>query len=158
MYVNFHITPGLLFQTIAVEQLFSTKLRGKETSTKKSTSLSHSIRVPSLLPSSIENYNKTEVNKKIQACETLTIDRGLCIFLIKILKTVSVLFLNTLFGEVAFKSVAETILHHYYYCMLIKCMFRSRVEYFQSLIFLVFITLHVIALELNASIFKAAPK
>ena len=64
----------------------------------------------------------------------------------------------------SFKFLVETIRHHYY-CMLVKSfiwltrvwfhhMFRSRVEYFYSLIFFVFITSHIIALELNTSLFK----
>ena len=62
-----------------------------------------------------------------------------------------------------FKFVRE--IRHHYYCMLVNSfigltrvwfhhMFRSKVEYFYSLIFFVFITSHIIALELNTSLFK----
>ena len=41
-----------------------------------------------------KNHKKPEIDKKIQACETLKLKRDLCIFLVHLLKTVSILLIN----------------------------------------------------------------
>ena len=48
---------------------------GEAIATRTSTSLSHSLRVPSLLPH-CKNHKKPEIDKKIQAWETLTLTEG----------------------------------------------------------------------------------
>ena len=89
--------------------------------TRTSTSLSYSIRGPSLLPSPplYKNHKKTEVDKKIQACQTLVLTKRFVFSSCRCWQqSVSHLLTgqNTLFGGAAFKFVVETIIHHCY-CM-----------------------------------------
>ena len=54
--------------------LFFTKMKDEEIATRAS-SFSHSVRVPSS-PRLCKNHKKPQVDKKIQACETLTLTEG----------------------------------------------------------------------------------
>ena len=62
-------------------------------------------------------FCKNPTKTRGQECETLALTEGFSIYLIQMLKTVSISF-NTLFGAVTFKFVVETVVHHY--CMLEK--------------------------------------
>ena len=76
----------------SLTKLIPTKMRGEGNSHKTSASLLHSIRVPSLLPHLCKHHKKPEVEKKIQACETLTLTEGFVSSLCRCLKqTVSCL-------------------------------------------------------------------
>ena len=70
--------------------LFSTKMRGGNTVTRTLTSLTHSIWQPSLLPFFLQKPWK---NLRLSMRDTY-IDRGLCIFLMQMLKAVSISFIN----------------------------------------------------------------
>ena len=123
MYVIFVSSLGSFFQRSEFNNtLLYQNERGGNTATRTSTSLSHSIRVLSLLLSLCKNHKKPEVDKKIQACKTLTSTEGFVFSSCRCSKQ-SVSCLLTLnwsehFGGVAFKFAVETI--HHYYCMLVK--------------------------------------
>ena len=106
-------------------KLFPTKMRGKKTATRKWTSLSPSIiRVLSLLPSSsLKTIKKPEVNKKLSMQDTY-VEQRLCIFLVQMLRTVSISFINSklvrmLYLEGLLSNVVKTVMHHYY-CVPVK--------------------------------------
>ena len=50
---------------------------GEEIAKRTSTFLSHSVRVHHSFPSLCKNHKKPKVDKKIQACETLTLTEGI---------------------------------------------------------------------------------
>ena len=92
---------------------------GENTATGTSASLSHSVRALSSSPSLSKKLTKSGVDKKIQACETLTLTEGFLFSSYRCLKqSVSRLLTgqNTFFGGVAFKYLVETIID-YCYCM-----------------------------------------
>ena len=57
--------------------LFSTKMRGEEIATRTSTSSPILLDFRHFSPPFCKNHKKAEVDKKIQACETLTLTEGL---------------------------------------------------------------------------------
>ena len=68
-------------------------------------------------PPLCKNHEKPEIDHKIQAWKTLTSTEGFVFSLCRCSKqSLSRLLTgqSTLFGGVAFKSVVETIIHHYY--------------------------------------------
>ena len=57
--------------------LFSTKMRGEEIATRTSTSSPILLEFRHFSPPFCKNHKKPEVDKKIRACETLTLTEGL---------------------------------------------------------------------------------
>ena len=88
MYVIFHITPGLFLLKIRVyNTLLYLNEGGGNTAARTSTSL------PSPL---CKNHKKTLRSiRKLKSTWHFYIDWGLCIFLVQILKTISILFINS---------------------------------------------------------------
>ena len=82
---------------LGLTTLFSTKMMWEEIARRTSTPVSHSIRVPSLLSSpplpSAKTIKNLESRRKFSIRDTY-IDGGLCIFLVQMLKTVSISFIN----------------------------------------------------------------
>ena len=60
--------------------LFSTKMRGEEIATRTSTSSPILLEFRHFSPPFCKNHKKPEVDKKIQACETLTSTEGFVFF------------------------------------------------------------------------------
>ena len=91
IYVIFHISPGLLLLQINSSPLYQNE--GEEIATTIWTYLSHSIRVPWLL--SVKTIKIMMSITKLRHMRDTYIDQGICIFLIQMLKTVSISFINS---------------------------------------------------------------
>ena len=108
---------------------------GGDTAARTSTSLPHSIRFPSLLPSPVKTIKNLKSKKKSSMRDY--IDRGLCIFPFQMLKTFSFSFNNwskkfIRWGcfQISSGNNNRSLLYACEVIHLINLMFRSRVEYF----------------------------
>ena len=120
MYVISHITPRLLLL-----KFFPYQNEGGKDSHKKM-----NIPVPFYYQSSVtrpflvsQNDKKPEVNKKLSMQDTY-VEKRLCIFLVQMLRTVSISFINSklvrmLYLEGLVSNIVKTVIHHYY-CVPVK--------------------------------------
>ena len=121
MYVFFTSPLDCCFQRSGFNNTLLYQNEGRGIAIRTLTFLSHSIRVPSLLPSplpSIKTIKNLRSIKKFKHARHLHRLRALY-FSGADAQNSQCSGQNTLFGVAAMKFVQETIIHHYY-CMLVK--------------------------------------